>query len=374
MKNVLFVAPGLTAPWTEGRKNFIRDLIPNFQKSTNLKILTTGINKKEVKGYSNNLFEYTSSSIKQIHLFSLYLALKDMLKTSARPDIIIHFPYGSFNGLRGIVNYFSIDKTYKLANAFGVPCLTVLYSMAGGNLLDLYKKIPDLATVKDELWPGHVVHVGINVKKVDQINAVQNKKKLIFIAGYHENKHSLLDNILYDRGLIDILHIGEQLFENGFSLTISIPLLRHQKLRKKLLLLLQKKAPSLPVTLEHEVDVHDSFSNNSLFIFPFRVNYNVFVPTSVLEAMSYGVPVIISDLPMFVPLIGTNNTFCGSYAAGKPSCLLETILQTCENWDQAIAKSKLAQRHVAENWSIEKSTSQLIELVDKLTKNDVQNH
>ena len=368
MKNLLIIAPGFTAPWTEGRKNFIRDLIPYFKQHVNLGILNANVGWQKIDSFLGPVTNYSHSAEKSIQLLSLYFSLKRLLKSSDRPDIIVHFPYGSFGGVRGVANYLSIAKTHQLINDYGIPCLTVLYSMAGGDLQHLCEKIPNLATVKSKDWPGHVVNVGININIENNLEIVKNDKKLLFIAGYQENKASLLNSILHDRGLIDIIDIGEQLAENGFCLTISIPLLKHKKLRNELLSLLQKKAPSLPVKLEHEVNVYDSFSRNNLFIFPFRKNYNVFVSTSVLEAMSSGIPVIISNLPMFIPLIGTKNLFCGSYIAGEPSRLLEAILHACENWDETIAKSKEAKEHVAKNWSIEKSAFQLMELVDEMTK------
>ncbi len=364
---LLLIVPGFTPPWTEGRRNFVRDLIPVLQEQVELQILGTGRGPFSRKPSFSVPVTYALMKTKALELISLYQSLKRQLASVDRPGVVIHFPYGTFSGMRGFMNKLSIIKIHRLVTKAGLPCLTVLYSMTRGDLSRLCAQIPTLATAEGRNWTGPVVNVGLDIQHIDPIPCPKNNKRLIFMAGYHENKSSLLKKILYERGLIDIIHIGEQLACRGFQLSIAIPLLRHPERRAELQRLLRKVSPSLPVTLFTEVDIYGLFAQHSLYIFPQRENYSVFIPTSVLEAMAIGIPVIIPDLPMLVSLTGKNNDFCLSYRAREPESLFQAVLHASQHWDETCKRAIQAQLHIRENWTIEHSVRQIMDIVMALT-------
>ena len=363
---LLLVAPELVSPWTEGRKIFIRDLIPLLEKQTTLHILSTATDST-CRNFENSWpITYVQSGVKAFQLFTLHYALKKILASSARPDIVLHFPYGTFDNTRGIVNKLSVIKTNKLASSFGTPCLTVLYSMTAGDLLDLHAKAPIIATSENPNWSGAIVNVGIDLQRVYPYPHVENKKRLLFMAGYHENKSSLLASILYERGLFDIIQIGEQLANQNFSLTIALPLLAHAERRIELQTLLHKIAPSLPVNLRTQANIYELFSQHDLYLFPYRKNHRVFIPTSILEAMAVGIPVIASDLPMLLPLIGNNKQFCLSHVAGQPEDLFDIILYSNEYWEETVLRAEQARQFVEHNWNIQKSSEQIMNIMNQM--------
>jgi len=365
---LLLVVPGLLPPWTEGRKNFIRDLIPVLQDKVELRILSTATGLTPQSLPFSVPVNYASAKTKSLELISLHKAVKRHLTFSDGPDIVIHFPYGTFSGVRGVINKLGIIAAHRMVTKAGLPCLTVLYSMTHGDLLKLSNQVPTLATAESHNWSGHIINVGLDLKRLDPLSCPENNKRIIFMAGYHENKSSLLKNILYERGLIDIIQIGEQLAMEGFHLSVVAPLLKHPQRLAELKSLLRKISPSLPVTFFTQVNIQDLFGRHSMYIFPQRKNYNVFIPTSVLEAMAVGIPVIMPDLPMLNPLIGREDGFCWKYRARNPESLLQAVLDATLNWEETCRRALRGRLHVRQNWTIEHSARQLMEIVMELVE------
>lgn len=363
---LLIVAPGFAPPWTEGCKNFIRDLIPELQARVELRILSATVSSVPAPGSVSFPVTYTATRYKSTQLLVLLRALKRQLSTADRPDVVVHFPYGTFDGLRGLANTHSVIRTHRLVTRAGIACITLLYSMVGGNLSALSARVPTIATVAIEGWPGYAVNTGIRISDEMPPATPRNMRELLFMAGHHENKPALLKNILHTRGLMDVIRIGESLGKNGFRLTIAAPLLQHPERRAELAAMLRREAPSLPVQMMGEADVYELFRRHSLYLFPYRQNHNVFIPTSVLEAMASGIPVVISDLPMFRPLIGSENKFSLSYPAGSLEGLLHAILEAQSNIEMTYERADQATRHMRREWTAQRSAEQLLSVASKL--------
>jgi len=363
---LLIVAPGFAPPWTEGCKNFIRDLIPELQARIELQILSAAVSSIPAPGSVSFPVTYAASRYKSTQLWVLLRALKRQLSTADRPDVVVHFPYGTFDGLRGLANTHSVIRTHQLVTRAGVACITLLYSMTGGNLSGLLARVPTLATIAVGGWSGYAVNTGIRISDAMPPATPRNMRELLFMAGYHENKPALLKNILHTRGLMDVIRLGESLGKNGFRLTIAAPLLRHAERRAELTAILRREAPSLPVQMMGEVDVYELFRRHSLYLFPYRQNHNVFIPTSVLEAMASGIPIVISDLPMFRPLIGTENKFGLSYPVGNLEGLLRAILEAHANCEMTRERAARAARHVRRDWTVQRSAEQLLSVAGRL--------
>lgn len=362
---VLIVALGLEPPWTEGRKNMLRDLIPVLSRHVDLRILSVGRSNFKCEDFFSIGSRYYQRHRKPSQFVTLMLHLwKDL--NSWRPDFIFHFPYGTFSGLRGVMNYATLLCVNRISFLNRVPCLTTLYSMTNGNLNRLQRLAHPCATVGVEGWAGYAVNTGIKKIQNDQFQPT-NSKKLLFMAGYQDDNPRLLASILHDRGLIDILKIGTELAHDGFSLSVAIPLLRYPKREFELTSLIDRYCRDLPVTLYTQEFISELAEAHSLFIFPYRKHHNVFIPTSVLEAMSIGIPVVLSDQPMFRPLIESGvEKIARTYEPGNKKALLDTILQATTDWKFTENCARRARIYVREHWSIEKTAEQMLAIAQDI--------
>jgi glycosyltransferase involved in cell wall biosynthesis len=361
---ILIVALGLEPPWTEGRKNLVRDLIPLLNSYADIYIIASGQSDFCSKDYFSVPIKFCRYRGKASQLIFILLHFWNSIGVW-RPDIVFHFPFGTFNGLRGVMNYAMLLCLRYVAWLKKKPCLTILYSMTNGSFNFLKRFANPCATVGVDGWDGYSINTGINTNREGRFQSI-NSKKLLFMAGYQDDNPHLLSSILHDRGLIDILKIGNQLAHHGFSLSIAIPLLRYSKRESELRVLLARYCCSLPVSLYTEESIYQLAESHSLFIFPYRKQHNVFVPTSVLEAMNIGFPVVISDLPMFHPLIKGNGQLAQTYEAGNMNALLETILCATADWEKTLNRAQQAKAHVEVHWSIEGTAQQLIAIANDI--------
>lgn len=365
MRKILIAAPVITPPWSEGRKNFIRDLIPPLSEHWDVAVLSTRYGEKMSQEEGPIKIEYVDCRSRFLQLSALHRGVKKKLSSQNRPDAILHFPFATFTGFRGLANKRSMIKISRMARQNNVQCLTILYSLTRGNLKTLSRKIGLLAASGGKDWDGPVVNIGINMGEISPVWQKKNTKKLLFMSGFAGNEKWQLKNILYVRGLIDILKIGDELASHGFSLTIAAPLLQFPERLKELLDLSKNMAPSLEVNIETLVDVRDLFSNHSLYLFPFRENQTRFTPTSVLEAMASGIPLVISDLPMLDSVFDSNSHCLKKFAAGNSEALLEAILEGSANWDQTVTEAGLTSDHARKFWDIHNSAKQIVDIVEK---------
>lgn len=362
-KKVLIVAPGFVPPWSEGRKNFILDLAPPLSKYWDVEVLSADYEKKFLPEEWPLKTECVRCHNRFSQLPALHRALRKKLSAQNKPDAVLHFPFGTFDGLRGAANKWSMGVVDRMARSCGLPCLTILYAVTKGDMAALSKKAGLLAASGGRGWDGPVVNIGINLERTPLVRKMENTKKLLFMAGLSENKRSQFNNILYVRGLIDILKIGERLAVHGFTLTIAAPIFQCGERRKELSGLLKKMAPSLKVNIDTLVDINKAFNDHCIYLFPFRENHARFVPTSVLEAMAAGIPLIASDLPM-MDLIFDSNPHCGKrFAARDSEALLEAILDRTNNWEQTARDAELASGHARRFWDINNSAKQIVDLI-----------
>jgi len=321
---VLIVAPDLNPPWSEGRKTFVCDLLRQLAGEWDLSVLSTAIGEPG-SWQSSVPARHIPCRSKATQLLTLQRALDCQLAHGDRPDLVLHFPFGTFTGMRGIANRFGIAAVDAVSRKHDIPCLTILYSMTAGSLESLSRKVQHLVAAAGRDWSGLTLNIGIDLDNFPRVWSRQDPRKLLFMAGYSENSSSLLRAILEERGLLQLIRSGDRLAEVGCTLSIAIPLLRFPERRKELQDLLARHAPRLQVELIAEGAPVTLYASHGMFVFPFRVSYTRFMPTSLLEAMACGIPVIASRLPMMEAVVRDDEAYCLSFAPDDHACSLRSL-------------------------------------------------
>ncbi len=365
--HLLFVAPGISPPWTEGRKKFVRELLAQLKnQNVTVDLLTSSDAKtpNELIAEPNHLIQVKHRH-KLTQLVSLHYALREYLSAN-KPGAVVQFPFGTFDGIRGIANRTSLQQTSRICRKANIPSLAVLYSVTSGSLNQIAHLAGSIACTQGPDWNGPIINTGINMEEIPVSWQNRGQKKLLFMAGYSENNESLLHAILYERGLIDVILCGESLASQGLTLCIAIPLLQHPTLLEKLNLLIKTHAPSLTVEMRTFADPKEIFSECAMFIFPYRRNLTRFTPTSMLEAMAAGIPIVASRLSMYSSLIGAGDVYCNVYEATDANGLAHAITRAMTHWDATCSKAEMAQIMVRTQFDIKLSAQHLLTITTQL--------
>jgi len=366
MKRLLVVAPEICSPWTEGRKNLVRDLIDELSKEYELVLLTSRHNNDTDLPDCRQLTRHCRHPL--CALFHIRSQLPKLIKTF-QPDGVFHFPYGSFRSVRGPVNSWIIQSVEKVCLNSGVKCLTILYSADKRSALDkLSGKITNLVVGPGSEWEGKTLDLGINSGQWPvRPERRPDSNRLLFMAGMWQPNLERLEHVIQRRGLGLLLQAGKRLSDNGVRLTVACPLFSSPHLKNALLTHRLNTWPEEMIDLQPVVKVPDIYYAADLFIFPYQADIPVFRPTSVIEAMMAGTATVLSDKPFLKRSMGIQeNTYW--FRADDQEDLATTILAALENPAGIEIIACKAQAYALSHWAISRTAGELIRLLD--TTND----
>lgn len=358
---LLIVAPDIAPSWTEGRKNFVRDLIEVLTRYVTVRLVTTGRKNEEWRAPCPDYRIVVRSRWQK--LLALHRGLNKALADWG-PDAVCHFPFGTFHGLRGLANLWSIRHIDYRSEKNGLRCLTVLYSVTKGSGQTLKKIARELVLEPSGTWSDLHMAMGINTSRALRVVPNQHDKPtILFMAGLQETRHHILRRVLNERGLEDIVEAGPFLEKAGVRLIVAIPLLMDKKLREELKRQFIVRCPNLDLDLRFYVSVPEIFAEVDLYLFPFKVELTQFVPTSILEAMAAGVPVVLSDLLMLSPLVNGGRT-AYVHRRSDSNHLWEVIKSALADENGRRDMAFRAREFVKAKWTIERSVEDLLNILD----------
>jgi len=280
-----------------------------------------------------------------------------------RPAAVCHFPFGTFHGLRGLANRWSIKHIDCRCRSHGLRCLTILYSITSGSIDPLKKITRELIIASGGGLVGRSMVMGINTAKIPYNESVSHDKlTLLFMAGTQEASRSMLHHVLSERGLADVVTVGPYLEKAGLRIIVAVPLLKDGKLRNELKHHFMRNCPNLDLDLRGEVEMPEIFSEADIYIFPYRVDLKQFIPTSILEAMAAGIPVVLSDSPMLSSLSNDGKT-AYQFRKGDAKHFWEVIRSAIADERGRREMVWRARKFVQSEWSIERSVEDIFELL-----------
>jgi len=357
---ILLVGPDLGPPWTEGRKNFVRDLVPRLVVRAQVRLVTTARQDGEITEPCAG----KQAAVPQKWRTPIAL---DQAVTHAirawRPDVVCHFPYGTFRGIRGLVNRWSMRRIDQRCAQRAVRCLTILYSLTNGSRARLKRHVRELVLAPRVGWNGLTMTIGTDVTKALQVVAVPNgEPTALFMAGVADAGRVAVRYLLQERGLQDLIDAAPHLAAAGIRLIVAIPALSDAGFCADVRRRFMTAAPSLALDLRAAVPVPAIFGEVGLYVFPYRVELEQFVPTSVLESMAAGVPVVLSDLEMLAALANHGRT-AYLYRRCDGRHLAEVIVAAFGDVAGRSARALAARRLAVTEWSIDRSAEDLATLL-----------
>lgn len=156
---LLFVAPEICSPWSEGRKVFVRDLAESMQNEHEVRLLTT-TPEGDVVNPDIQTYQFECKSRLQI-MRSVFSELPKIIE-QFNPDVVCHFPYGTFRHVYGIINRYYMGRVDRICKERDIPCISIMYSIDDSISPDkLNESVACLALGQRESWNGNLVNPGL---------------------------------------------------------------------------------------------------------------------------------------------------------------------------------------------------------------------
>lgn len=350
VKAIVLVAPGVAPPLTEGRKLLVADLAETLRDR--------GMRVEVICGAPG---ASGAAAIRQV-----LQELDRHLRSGATSDAVVVFPWGTFRRLRRLGNAWLLKQTAAVCARFGVTSVPVFYSCVGLGFGELSRRFgPSVAVGR--AGPGiRSIPLGVRRAVPEWQPRSPVLRDALFLCGYQKPTHRELRDALDVRGLADLLRAGSGLAAAGIRLSIAIPFLRNAVMRDRLLEHVRRLCPTLSVTLHDEVDAARAFADHDVFVFPYRAHHAVFIPTSLLEALMAGIPVVAADHVMYRSLtVGESGPRCSLHRVGDASDLAERLISMRDNYTIEVARAAQTAIHVRTEWNIEHCADELLVAVSR---------
>lgn len=353
MKEILFVAPGVSPPLTEGRKLFVTELART-------------LNARDMRV---NLLDGASGKSGAAAIHVSLRALRQRCMAPGKIAALVVFPYGTFRGLRALANEWLVKRARSISARSGIPDLSVIYSCAGMDLQSLGRRYGPALAVGRRGARLDFIHLGTSRPLPSWRPPANEPRRLLFLCGYQQPTRAAWRKILLERGLIDLLHAGDAIADSGWHLTVAVPLLRDAGMRRALQETATKLCPRLPVEAVGEGDPLELLAAHDAFVFPYREEISVFVPTSLLEALSIGIPTLAADHAMYRALtIGAEGARCHLHRGGDAADLAEQLDAMRRDYASVAARAAHHAASVRAEWNIERSADELLDAIDRLAR------
>lgn len=361
---ILVVAPEISTPHTEGRKRFVLDLLNELGKQDQTHLLTTVANGHQVNVESPH--HGIDVRWRSGHLLAPLLQLDGLLQR-IQPDVVLVFPYCTFRHVYGLVSGWFMQRVDLTCRRRNVPCITIMYALdAHASSTELRRKVSCLALTERPDWDGPVVNLGLRYDHWPELqHHPHSPPTLLFMAGMWEPEIQRVNHVLEERGLRSLFQAGRYLAPRGIRLIVSAPLFADGNCREYLLNHTDNKWPAGQLEVRGATQVPEIYADADLFVFPFPPGINQFAPTSVIEAMLAGLPVVISDLDIFDRVTG-GGEFAFTFAANDPEALSNTVLTALDDVVSRAQKMESARYYARHTWSIESSCRQIRGLLKQL--------
>ena len=352
MTRLLFVAPGVAPPLTEGRKLFVTELAELLRRR--------GMDVEVLNGGG-------ASGIRAIAR-----SLRDVRRRIGRANQVTAafvFPYGTYTGLRAHANRFLVRRVRSLCKASGVFSRPVFYSCAGLSFEDFCARYrPGFAVGRaGEGMAAICLGTSRELPQWSPLNSAP--ANLLFLCGYQTASRAALRNVLYERGLIDALRAGSALAGAGASLTIAIPFLRSPAMRKRLSALVGELCPTLPVTMVDSGSPIDLLAAHDVFLFPYRAKDAVFIPTSLLEAIQIGIPTLVADQTCYRSLTtGATAAGCRLHSAGDWRALADQFMRVKQEYAEVSSGARTSAAIARTTWTLSRSADELLAAIPALSQ------
>lgn len=348
MKTILFVAPGVSPPLTEGRKLFVTELAETLNDRGQPAAVLSGAPVR--------------SGVAAIH--ASLRELQQRCASRAPVAAVVTFPYGTYRGIRAWANDWLIQRARVISAANGAPMIPLFYSCAGMGLDELDRRYGPAVIVGRHGGRSSLIHLGTRRALPSWQPSSGQLQRLLFLCGYQKATRTAWHDVLMRRGLIDLLRAGDALAHSGVRLTVAIPFLRDARMRGMLKDVAAKLCLRLSIEALGEVDPLALLAEHDAFAFPYREESSVFIPTSLLEALSLGIPTIAADHAMYRALtVGPEGERCFLHRIGDADDLAAKVETMCRGYGATVTRAAHAAAGVCEEWSIERSADELLDAI-----------
>jgi len=346
---LLVAAPGLGAPWTEGRKNLVRDLVLELSFRHEVMTITSG--SLNLDGLASDWVQVQGRSRLEA-ILRLVKSTKTLLRDS-QFDACLYFPHGTFTGARKVANEWSIATLRRASELRSTRFRTILYSIDGRPSKKAVIAADDVLA-SGGLPNGRCIPMGISIRSWPIMEAASSsQKRLLFMAGMTDRGE--LDQVLHKRGLATILQCGSELSSQGFTLRVAVPFLGSGDTSTAVMNSSINSWPDHAIQFDGVVSVPQVFSISDILVFAYTTSIQAFRPTSVMEAMMAGKPVVLPDHTWLRRHVDRNAATW--FAPGDPVELLRAVLKADAEY-AALAEKAFVYAH--ENFNIRATTQAIL--------------